>query len=165
MGTNISRRQFNLMLGAAAATSMGKVFAADKPHGKLVVGTWGGDYGKFLRNYIITPFLDPQGITTALAVAQESPRKIKLLAERRLPHGTMDTAALTFGGMFQMWQNDVLQKLDISRIRSEEHTSELQLLMRISYAVFCLKKKHTKHTTNKPAISNSVLIRTQTITQ
>src|SRR3546814_8214327 len=36
--------------------------------------------------------------------------------------------------------------------RSEEHTSELQSLMRISYAVFCLKKKkqsktHNKHTT------------------
>src|SRR3546814_6749939 len=34
--------------------------------------------------------------------------------------------------------------------RSEEHTSELQSLMRISYAVFCLKKKKIKaqHTTN-----------------
>src|SRR3546814_6355418 len=34
-----------------------------------------------------------------------------------------------------------------SSTRSEEHTSELQSLMRISYAVFCLKKKtkHTKH--------------------
>src|SRR3546814_3759541 len=31
------------------------------------------------------------------------------------------------------------------RVRSEEHTSELQSLMRISYAVFCLKKK-TQHT-------------------
>src|SRR3546814_9800230 len=31
----------------------------------------------------------------------------------------------------------------ISAIRSEEHTSELQSLMRISYAVFCLKKKKT----------------------
>src|SRR3546814_3267314 len=30
---------------------------------------------------------------------------------------------------------------DRRRIRSEEHTSELQSLMRISYAVFCLKKK------------------------
>src|SRR3546814_6608228 len=29
-------------------------------------------------------------------------------------------------------------------LRSEEHTSELQSLMRISYAVFCLKKKKTK---------------------
>src|SRR3546814_2364763 len=33
--------------------------------------------------------------------------------------------------------------------RSEEHTSELQSLMRISYAVFCLKKKNTKHNTKK----------------
>src|SRR3546814_8828645 len=33
-----------------------------------------------------------------------------------------------------------------TRERSEEHTSELQSLMRISYAVFCLKKKNNKHT-------------------
>src|SRR3546814_6992689 len=32
-----------------------------------------------------------------------------------------------------------------SCVRSEEHTSELQSLMRISYAVFCLKKKTDKH--------------------
>src|SRR3546814_1004877 len=31
-------------------------------------------------------------------------------------------------------------------VRSEEHTSELQSLMRISYAVFCLKKKKNKYT-------------------
>src|SRR3546814_5548623 len=35
---------------------------------------------------------------------------------------------------------------DTTHARSEEHTSELQSLMRISYAVFCLKKK--KHTQN-----------------
>src|SRR3546814_3423959 len=35
-------------------------------------------------------------------------------------------------------------------LRSEEHTSELQSLMRISYAVFCLKKKKKKtHSSNK----------------
>src|SRR3546814_1356975 len=33
--------------------------------------------------------------------------------------------------------------------RSEEHTSELQSLMRISYAVFCLKKKKTAHSLRK----------------
>src|SRR3546814_6091553 len=32
----------------------------------------------------------------------------------------------------------------VETLRSEEHTSELQSLMRISYAVFCLKKKNTK---------------------
>src|SRR3546814_10454763 len=35
-------------------------------------------------------------------------------------------------------------KLTVPHGRSEEHTSELQSLMRISYAVFCLKKKNTK---------------------
>src|SRR3546814_2849362 len=38
------------------------------------------------------------------------------------------------------------QRLDRRGFRSEEHTSELQSLMRISYAVFCLKKKITKFT-------------------
>src|SRR3546814_7339409 len=55
-------------------------------------------------------------------------------------------------------QADRLVHLDMShvrnaifdRIRSEEHTSELQSLMRISYAVFCLKKKkNNKQTTAK----------------
>src|SRR3546814_8196104 len=35
---------------------------------------------------------------------------------------------------------------DRGRARSEEHTSELQSLMRISYAVFCLKKKQHRYT-------------------
>src|SRR3546814_1849487 len=47
--------------------------------------------------------------------------------------------------------------------RSEEHTSELQSLMRISYAVFCLKKKNiysdimTKHHTVQPEYTNTHL--------
>src|SRR3546814_9694815 len=40
------------------------------------------------------------------------------------------------------------------RKRSEEHTSELQSLMRISYAVFCLKKKKKKTQLNKLQITN-----------
>src|SRR3546814_6563045 len=36
-----------------------------------------------------------------------------------------------------------LERLFTSPVRSEEHTSELQSLMRISYAVFCLQKKNT----------------------
>src|SRR3546814_4312876 len=41
----------------------------------------------------------------------------------------------------------VLQDLDWL-VRSGEHTSELQLLMRLSYAVFCLKNKNTQQTTH-----------------
>src|SRR3546814_10545214 len=42
-----------------------------------------------------------------------------------------------------------IAKLNIDEDRSEEHTSELQSLMRISYAVFCLKKKKKNHIHNK----------------
>src|SRR3546814_2845556 len=40
-------------------------------------------------------------------------------------------------GLTDDWQH----MIDGTTVRSEEHTSELQSLMRISYAVFCLKKK------------------------
>src|SRR3546814_4961612 len=39
----------------------------------------------------------------------------------------------------------VITLFDLEPPRSEEHTSELQSLMRISYAVFCLKTKKQKH--------------------
>src|SRR3546814_9803884 len=42
--------------------------------------------------------------------------------------------------------------------RSEEHTSELQSLMRISYAVFCLKKKSIVRNTSRHSTSNTTRI-------
>src|SRR3546814_2075892 len=45
--------------------------------------------------------------------------------------------------------------------RSEEHTSELQSLMRISYAVFCLKKKKRKHTQNVESRNTTNTTRTR----
>src|SRR3546814_8870235 len=58
----------------------------------------------------------------------------KHLAERRLRHAEQESGN---------------QKSNDTHKGSEEHTSELQSLMRISYAVFCLKKKKTKHTNKK----------------
>src|SRR3546814_10617784 len=54
------------------------------------------------------------------------------------------------------------------RQRSEEHTSELQSLMRISYAVFCLKKKkkktHKKESTTQTTKNNKKLTQSEAIT-
>src|SRR3546814_7605034 len=52
----------------------------------------------------------------------------------------------TFAGRLELAQQFPLLLGEVDRrldgdLRSEEHTSELQSLMRISYAVFCLKKK------------------------
>src|SRR3546814_1347042 len=48
------------------------------------------------------------------------------------------------------------------RGRSEEHTSELQSLMRISYAVFCLKKKN-KNTQNRRNSNQNITKQTKTL--
>src|SRR3546814_5297535 len=45
--------------------------------------------------------------------------------------------------------------LVITHYRSEEHTSELQSLMRISYAVFCLKKKNNNNSEPQTHTSNN----------
>src|SRR3546814_2167548 len=52
-------------------------------------------------------------------------------------------------------QQRLLQTLAVSA-RSEEHTSELQSLMRTSYAAFCLKKK-TKKTLESPSGTSSIM--------
>src|SRR3546814_1876595 len=58
-----------------------------------------------------------------------------------------------------------LKREDAEFWRSEEHTSELQSLMRISYAVFCLKKKKKRRSQhyNKNSTDNSQSRTTQTI--
>src|SRR3546814_10680500 len=61
------------------------------------------------------------------------------------PHST-ESFSLSGGAVWQLSQR-ALACAPFSGNRSEEHTSELQSLMRISYAVFCLKKKNTRYTT------------------
>src|SRR3546814_8663457 len=59
-------------------------------------------------------------------------------------HGS-DVRALR---VYAAWANCSPKRLRYSvGLRSEEHTSELQSLMRISYAVFCLQTQHNNHIT------------------
>src|SRR3546814_3797250 len=56
--------------------------------------------------------------------------------------------AIWSGVSGSVWEKSKRRRSGATRLpfRSEEHTSELQSLMRISYAVFCLKKKNTTRT-------------------
>src|SRR3546814_10513362 len=66
-----------------------------------------------------------------------------------VPNGDRGTLYLVrftcpeFTSLCPMTSQPDFAHLVIDYVRSEEHTSELQSLMRISYAVFCLKKKRT----------------------
>src|SRR3546814_2795951 len=57
------------------------------------------------------------------------------------PHVHLPQDAATADAIAAVEQLNADPSVDAMLVRSEEHTSELQSLMRISYAVFCLKKK------------------------
>src|SRR3546814_1058638 len=68
----------------------------------------------------------------------------RLVPQRRLPPA--EPALHPRTGCLARQQRQMVVELSRRLRRSEEHTSELQSLMRISYAVFCLKKKTTTTT-------------------
>src|SRR3546814_9499394 len=79
---------------------------------------------------------------------------------RRRPFG--NHAARRCAGAFKR-SRDLVERGGGRRERSEEHTSELQSLMRISYAVFCLKKK-TKSKQQRECIIITESVTTQITT-
>src|SRR3546814_10098238 len=88
--------------------------------------------------------------TTLFRSVQESSReeKTQLVNELRHEYRLADLLQVA-----RLPRSSFYYHLKVLALRSEEHTSELQSLMRISYAVFCLKKKkkiniiykHTNH--------------------
>src|SRR3546814_7968124 len=63
----------------------------------------------------------------------------------RVSHTPAATLTSTGPGSANLIMALAVAQTDSSAVRSEEHTSELQSLMRNSYAVFCLKKKTNKN--------------------
>src|SRR3546814_2014583 len=55
--------------------------------------------------------------------------------------------------------NSLAARMRAKRVRSEEHTSELQSLMRTSYAVFCLKKKKSNQLNTKKQTLRQYLLK------
>src|SRR3546814_8919255 len=77
----------------------------------------------------------------ALAIIDKTDKAIANLKPQRRAIGNIFPVDLR--GVLHFWRLGRVTFLRLCR-RSEEHTSELQSLMRISYAVFCLKKKKNK---------------------
>src|SRR3546814_1256388 len=69
--------------------------------------------------------------------------------------GGVIEGAIAVNGRTEVPSADVDLRLSGLGLRSEEHTSELQSLMRISYAVFCLKKQTQNHTTKINYMQNT----------
>src|SRR3546814_8255271 len=100
-----------------------------------------GRFVKFLFNETATTEIYTDLHTLSLPDALPIYRRA---AQAALPLPDLVVLVLQGGGALGAYQAGVYEaqiELGIELDRSEEHTSELQSLMRISYAVFCLKKK------------------------
>src|SRR3546814_6144796 len=78
----------------------------------------------------------------AILAEQECRRHRERAAEHIADHDVAPQCARPFRKAQAVGETAAFVEFDIDRLRSEEHTSELQSLMRIPYAVFRLKKKN-----------------------
>src|SRR3546814_4351186 len=97
----------------------------------LRIGAEGIDVGAAIARFVR---LDPFGLVRGqILVAQPAADPLEIGVDRARDLTLVKGVAPAFG--------DQAESAREVGVRSEEHTSELQSLMRISYAVFCLKKK------------------------
>jgi putative spermidine/putrescine transport system substrate-binding protein len=84
--------------------------------GRVVVGTWGGDYARLLTKNVEDPLLKPKGYEVAQDQAGDAPRRSKMVAEKRLPRGTTDIQGLSAANMYEMNEAGVAETLDYSKL-------------------------------------------------
>ena len=110
-------RRDALKMGLGAATLPAFTnFPARAQGGRVVVGTWGGDYAKLLAKNIEDPLLKPKGYEVAQDQAGDAPRRTKMVAEKRLPRGTTDIQGLSAANMYEMNEAGVIETLDYSKL-------------------------------------------------
>jgi putative spermidine/putrescine transport system substrate-binding protein len=114
----VSRRA---LLGAGAALTLPSILTPANAAERCVVGTWGGDYARLLRENIDDPILKPAGVEVVQDIGDESPRFAKLNAQRMLPHGSMDIACFGAPNGFRAGQAGLLEKLDPAKAPNLRH--------------------------------------------
>src|SRR3546814_5544426 len=121
--------------------------SADAAHSRALLGRDDGG-GGFLEHFLVPP------LERAVALAQMDGIAVAIAEDLEFDVARVAEIFLHIDGRIAEGGRRLARRLTHQAFerfgRSEEHTSELQSLMRISYAVFCLKKK--KQNTNTQLI-------------
>src|SRR5258706_377517 len=102
--SDITRRRFVQAAGALAGVAAigGWSPARAQAGGRIVLGTWGGDYSKLLSKNIDTPLMVPKKYEVVHDIGGDPERRAKMRAEARLPRGTSDLQGLSAAQMYEM---------------------------------------------------------------
>lgn len=115
--TLTSKKRRDILAMGCAAAGLSLVGApARAQSGELSVANWGGDWNDRTVKFVEAPLVESKGIKIVRTLNLEPERKTKLLAERNLPRGTIDVAHFSAGDAFELNEQDILEKLDASRI-------------------------------------------------
>src|SRR6266566_589603 len=118
MTRSTSRREVLLGAAALAGTVSLPRTASAQPKGRIVVGTWGGDYARLLNKNIEVPILIKDGWEVVQDQAGDPERRSKMLAEQRLPRGTSDVQGLSALNMFQMQDAGTVLPIDYGKLKN-----------------------------------------------
>ena len=86
-----------------------------------VVGTWGGDYARLLRENIDDPILKPAGINVIQDVGDETPRSPKWPRRRRCRTAPMDIACLGALNGYRATEAGLVEPLDETKVPNLKH--------------------------------------------
>ncbi len=128
----VKRRDVLIGSTAAVVASGLSLPAIAQAKGKVVVGTWGGDYARLLNKNIEQPILIKDGWEVVQDQAGDPQRRSKMLAEQRLPRGTTDVQGLSAINMFQMHDAETVLPIDYSKLK---HAANLMPSMKYPYGV------------------------------
>ncbi|MBL8832809.1 MAG: extracellular solute-binding protein [Rhodospirillales bacterium] len=117
----ISRRTVLASTAAAAGVLSLPTGVRAQSKGKVVVGTWGGDYARLLNKNVEQPILIKEGWEVVQDQAGDPQRRSKMLAEQRLPRGTTDLQALSSINMFQMHDAGTVLPIDYSKLKNAKN--------------------------------------------
>jgi len=113
-----SRREVLLGAAAIAGTAYLPRAASAETKGRIVVGTWGGDYARLLNKNIEAPILIKEGWEVVQDQAGDPERRSKMFAEQRLPRGTSDVQGLSALNMAQMNDAGIVMPIDYGKLKN-----------------------------------------------
>jgi len=112
------------VLGAATLLAAPSIIRGARAAGPCVVGTWGGDYARLLRENIDDPILKPAGIEIVQDIGDASARVSKLYAQKRLPRGSVDIACVTAVDGYRVNDAGLVENLDEKQVPNLKHVVE-----------------------------------------
>src|ERR1700760_429437 len=121
----LSRRS---VLGSAALLAAPAIIRPARAAETCVVGTWGGDYARLLRENIDDPILKPAGVEVVQDIGDENPRVSKLYAQKKLPRGSLDIACVGALNGYRVTEGELVEPLDATKVPNLKHVpAELRM--------------------------------------